>query len=238
MTTANPPPEGTIPFKVKILDRDGHIWYRILGGLDSDVIPLIIIAGGPGACHEYMIPFVDLQTQYNIPVILYDAIGNGKSTHLRDKDGDESFWTMSLFINELENLIEYLGIRSRGTRKYHVYGHSFGGMLLANYAATNPEGLERIIIAAAPASAELHRQGLLTLKATLPKDIQDTIDRCEREGKQDSKEYEEACMQFYKKYLCRLEPWPKEVETALWHFSDDPTVYGTMYVVTSNMSMT
>ncbi|KAL9078258.1 MAG: hypothetical protein Q9157_002838 [Trypethelium eluteriae] len=111
--------------------------------------------------------FADLETQYNIPVVLYDVNSNGKSTHLREKNGHESFWKISCFINELEHLIEYLG---RNTVPWGRESITFGELLLANFAATNPGGLERMIIAAAPASAGLHQQGLLALRTTLRKD--------------------------------------------------------------------
>ena len=45
----------------------------------------------------------------------------------------------------------------------------------------------------------------------------------------ESKEYEEAVEVFYRRFLCRTEPWPaKEVEVALGWLSKDSTVYGTM----------
>lgn len=51
-----------------------------------------------------------LSTNYGIPVVLYDQVGCGKSTHLREKRLDTSFWTVELFIAELDSLLEHLGI--------------------------------------------------------------------------------------------------------------------------------
>ncbi|KAL9084244.1 MAG: hypothetical protein Q9165_008155 [Trypethelium subeluteriae] len=221
--------EGLVDFKPKGVDKPCHTWYRVAGSLDSPSPPLILLHGGPSACHEYMSSFVDLQKLHNIPVILYDMFGNGKSTRLPEKNGSESFWTIRLFIDELENLITHLKLREQGTKQFDILGHSFGGMMAAEYAANHPAGLRKLILAAAPASAELHKEGLLSLKASLPEDVQGIIDRCERDGRTDSKEYEGAMMEFYKRYLCRMDPWPEEVETAIWHFGDDPTVYGTMW---------
>ena len=194
--------EGSIAFKPNGIDKQCHTWYRVIGSLDSPKPPLILLHGGPSACHEYMLSFTDLQKLYNIPIVLYDMLGNGKSTRLPEKNGDESFWTIPLFINELENLITHLKLREQGTKQFDVLGHSFGGMMAAEYAASQPTGLRRLILAAAPASAELHKEGLASLKATLPKDVQNTIDRCERDGQTDSKEYEGA-MVSYKVFIER-----------------------------------
>lgn len=217
---------GKIPFEVPGVNQTCQTWYNVLGDLETPShVPLITLHGGPGACYEYLSPLEDLYNQYQVPVVFYDQIGNGNSTRLPEKAGDEKFWSVDLFIAELDNLIEHFDLRNKG---FNIYGHSWGGMLAASYAARRPKGLQKVVIAAAPASIELHRKGLNQLKKTLPQDVQDTIDRCESEGQENSTEYENAAMEFYKRYLCRLDPWPKDVEAAIGHMGSDPTVYGTM----------
>lgn len=54
----------------------------------------------------------------------YDQIGCGRSTHLPEKLGDEAFWSVELFVRELDNLIYYLGLRETG---FHLLGQSWGG---------------------------------------------------------------------------------------------------------------
>ena len=66
------------------------------------------------------------------------------------------------------------------------------------------------------------------LRAELPEDVREVLDRCEKEGTVDSEEYEQACLVFYNRHLCRLDPWSREVEQALGHLKEDPTVYQTM----------
>ena len=60
--------------------------------------------------HQYMRNCSLLSTDYGIPVVLYDQLGCGKSTHLREKRLDTDFWTPELFMAELDNLVKYLGI--------------------------------------------------------------------------------------------------------------------------------
>ena len=217
--------EGQIAFKVPRMEDSCSTWYKILGNLNSNVVPLVTLHGGPGACHEYLLPLEDLTDQAGIPIILYDQIGNGKSTRLPEKMGDESFWTEELFRLELDNLLEYFGLHERG---FDLYGQSWGGMLAANYAALRPKGLRKLVLADAPASAQLLIAGEKQLRKGLPKDVQEVLERCEQEGKFESAEYERACMVFYQRHLCRLDPWPKGIQIALGHLKDDPTVYQTM----------
>jgi L-proline amide hydrolase len=58
--------------------------------------------------------------------------------------------------------------------------------------------------------------------------VEATLKRHEEAGTTDDPEYEEACMVFYKRHLCRLDPWPDEVVEAFAWIERDPTVYHTM----------
>jgi pimeloyl-ACP methyl ester carboxylesterase len=97
--------------------------------------------------YNYLLSLQDLTAKFNIPEILYDQLGCGNSAHLKEKNGDESFWTVKLFIVELNNLIKHLGLSS-----YDVFGNSWGGMLAAEFGLTQPKGLNKLIIADPPAS--------------------------------------------------------------------------------------
>jgi L-proline amide hydrolase len=54
-------------------------------------------------------------------VVHYDQLGNGRGTHLPDRGAD--FWTVALFVRELHNLVDALGMSGR----HHVLGQSWGG---------------------------------------------------------------------------------------------------------------
>ncbi len=89
-----------------------------------------------------MSPLVDLNDAYDIPIIFYDQVGCARSTHLQEKLGDETFWTLYLFIAEIDNLVDHLGLREKG---FSVVGHSWGGVLGSMYAARRPHGLKKLI---------------------------------------------------------------------------------------------
>lgn len=162
--TSQIPSEGEIPFDIPQAGKPCYTWYKIVGELNpstrkSNTTPLITLHGGPGACHEMLSPLADLNEKYGIPVIFYDQIGNGKSTHLREKAGDETFWIEELFVKELDNLIDYLGIRSG----FDLYGQSWGGLLASRYATLQRKGLRKLIIADASASVECMQLSYLSL---------------------------------------------------------------------------
>ena len=214
--------EGKALFRV-----DGDVaetWYRIDGDLRPDdpeaPAPLVALHGGPGASHDYMLPLTDLAD--GRAVVFYDQIGNGRSTHYPERGAD--FWTVDLFVRELHNLVDALGIVGR----HHVLGSSWGGFLAQEYALTRPRGLQAMVLADTAASfpdflAECNR-----LRGELPPEVEATLRRHEEAGTTDDPEYEEACMVFYRRHVCRLEHWPQELVDSFGWIDKDPTVYHTM----------
>ncbi|TVY75753.1 L-amino acid amidase [Lachnellula suecica] len=216
--------DGEVPFEVSNAGKPCKTWYKTVGDIDSGT-PLIVLHGGPGAGHEYLLSLSDLNEEYDIPIIFYDQIGSGKSTHLREKQGDTSFWTFDLYIQELDNLVERLNLRDRG---FYLIGQSWGGMFGAAYASRRPRGLKNLIISGGPASIPLLLKGYEGLIAALPSDIRATIEDCNKRGDYESPEFEKASAVFYARHVCRLDPYPPEVQSAFRNLKDDPTAYLTL----------
>ncbi|KAK1232895.1 hypothetical protein PQX77_003963 [Marasmius sp. AFHP31] len=214
---------GEIDFPVPDAGKPCKTWYNVIGDRHKSR-PLVALHGGPGASHDYLKPLYALSRLHGIPVILYDQLGNGKSTHLPEKAGDTSFWTVDLFLKELDNLLVYLGIQD----DYDLLGHSWGGMLAACHAVRQPPGLKRLIIASSPADMGLWVSAQNALRAKLEQATQDIMAKHENEGTTDNKEYEEAVDVFYKRHLCTLDPWPESVSSTMNWIKEDPTVYLTM----------
>ena len=156
---------------------------------------------------------------------MYDQLGCGNSTHLPEKNGDCDFWTVSLFLSELSNLLTHLNIQN-----YDLLGQSWGGMLAACHAIRQPRGLHRLIIADSPASMDLWVEAADQLRAQLPAAVQEVLLKCEREGNTDSKEYEEAMEVYYDRHVCRVKPAPVEFQTSMDKLKEDQTVFLTMCV--------
>jgi L-proline amide hydrolase len=207
------------------LERDGHrTWYRVVGDLDrrSSRAPVVICHGGPGATHDYVAPIASQLVGSGRACVLYDQLGNGRSDHL--PDADPSFWTVELLERELAALAEHLGIDGR----YHVLGQSWGGMLALLHALEHPPGLVSVVAADSPASIAAFVAGANELLDDFPPDIVATIRAGELSGETSTPEFEAAVMEFYKRHVCRLDPWPDEVVRSFAAMESDPTVYATM----------
>ncbi|KAK0618068.1 proline iminopeptidase [Bombardia bombarda] len=227
MSTRTQAKEGKVPFKVPSIDGECFTSYKIFGDLSSGKPPVIVLHGGPGAGHEYLLTFSALWEKHGLPVVFYDQIGCASSTHLPQKAGDKSFWQEQLFQDELDNLLDQL--RLRDGPGFHILGHSWGGMLGAAFAARQPQGLQRVVLASALASRELSTKGIRLLREQMPADMKQALDQAEEKSEYDSPEYNRALDFFSRKHLCRSEPFPSpELLPAFSHLKDDPTVYRTM----------
>jgi L-proline amide hydrolase len=195
-------------------------WYDVHGE-PGDRLPIVLCHGGPGATHDYLLSLRALAAGGR-QVVLYDQVGNGNSQHLRDAPGD--FWTVDLFRRELRALVEHLG----WSDGYHVLGQSWGGMLAMEHALQHPPGLRSIVVADSPASIPLWVAEANGLREELPVDVQEALTRHEAAGSTDTPEYREAMQVFYRRHVCRLDPWPEEVVRTFALMDEDPTVYRTM----------
>jgi L-proline amide hydrolase len=178
----------------------------------------IVCHGGPGATHEYVAPIADLPGR---PCVLYDQVGNGRSLHLPERG--EDFWTVDLFLRELDALVAELGLS-----RYHVVGQSWGGMLAMEHALDHPQGLRSIVVCDSPASIPLWVAEANRLRADLPQDVQDTLTKHEADGTTSDPAYEAATEVFYRRHLCRLPEWPEALMASFTHMAEDSTVYHTM----------
>ena len=125
-------------------------------------------------------------------------------------------------MDELENLVTKLGI----AHNFDLLGHSWGGALAASHVLDRqPKGLKRLVLANTYASMRLWEAGCRTLIAKLPKDVRETIERCEREGTTNTKEYKEAELVFLKKHAITLDPMPHDMQLTIAELEKDDTVY-------------
>jgi L-proline amide hydrolase len=207
--------QGAITF------RDWKTWFRVTGDLESPKTPLVVLHGGPGAPHDYVLRMARI-AERGRPVIHYDQLGCGRSTHLPEQGAD--FWTVELFLDELDNLLHELGIKDR----YHLLGQSWGGMLAAEHAVRRPEGLRGLVISDSPASMELWVSEANRLRKELPPDVQEALNKHEAAGTTDDPEYRAAEEVFNERHVCRVVPNPPEVAATFDGIQEDPTVYHTM----------
>ncbi len=174
----------------------GQVWYRIVG--TGNAIPLLTLHGGPGAGQDYLEPLEALAPDR--PVVFYDELGCGRS----EQPADRSLWHMGRSVAEVSAVRQSLGLE-----RVHVLGQSWGGWLALEYMTTSPHGVASLILASTSASLpEFVREGA-RLKAELPVPIRDTLAHYERDGDMQHPDYQAAVVEFYKRHLCRLDPWPE-----------------------------
>jgi L-proline amide hydrolase len=201
--------------------QEGTTWYRVVGESAPGRRPVVICHGGPGAAHDYCERIAGLSRDGRA-CVLYDQLGCGKSEHLPHKPAH--FWTVDLFLRELDALVHHLGIAGG----YHLVGQSWGGMLGMEHALRRPPALRSLVVCDSPASMSLWVEEANRLRADLPAEVQETLTRHEAAGTTDDPAYGQAMLEFYRRHVCRVFPFPEDVQRTFDQIAADPTVYHTM----------
>jgi proline-specific peptidase len=181
--------------------RGGQVWYRTAG---EGAIPLLCLHGGPGMSHDYLDTLADLADDRM--VVFYDQLGCGRS----ERPEDPSLWTMDRAVAEVEAVRDALGLD-----RVHLFGNSYGGWLALQYVLDRQPALASLIVSSSPPSVPRVVREMNELRRKLPADVQRVIDDHEAREVFDCPEYTAAILVFYKRHLCRLDPWPPGVEHAL-----------------------
>src|SRR3989454_4314775 len=111
--------------------------------------PLVVVLhGGPGASHDYLLPQYDLLAQGR-SVLYYDQRGGGQSSVSRDTP-----------VGWREHVADLEAIRAQlGLERLTVCGYSWGGLLAVLYFLEHPERVERLaLVSPAAVTAEYRRQ--------------------------------------------------------------------------------
>ncbi|HYA10115.1 MAG TPA: proline iminopeptidase-family hydrolase [Thermoplasmata archaeon] len=183
----------------------GHrLFYRSFG--EAAGRPTVLgLHGGPGASHDYLVPLADL-TRYGYRVVLFDQLGCGRS----DVPDDHALFTLEHHVLETEEVRRGLDLG-----RVHLLGSSYGGLLALAYTLEHQDQLRSLTTVGGLASVPLAREEMDRLRAELPQKVRATLDRCEAAGTTGGPEYAAAAMEFYRRHVCRLEPWPPELTRSL-----------------------
>src|SRR5215469_7674920 len=201
--------EGLIPVP------GGRVWYQIVGA-DKPGIPILCLHGGPGMPHDYLESLTDLAERR--PVVFYDQLGCGRS----DRPADDTLWTMDRFVAELAAVRDALG-----WERVHLFGNSWGGWLALQYTLDRRPELASLILSSSPPSVSRWISDCAELRAALDEPVRAVLDRHDAAGYFSCPEYQWAITQFYRRHLCRQDPWPDCVEQTFAGMNGD--VYMTMW---------
>jgi len=193
----------------------GRVWYTRAG--EGEATPLLILHGGPGAASYYVEPFAEAMAARR-PTVWYDQLGCGRS----EKPDDPALWTVDRSVAELDAVRAALGLE-----RCHLLGQSWGGWLAIDYSCRAPAGIAGLVLASTSASIPQFAAEARRLIEALPEPARTTLIELGARGAYDDPAYGEAVLEFYKRHLCRLDPWPEAMELSAQEL-DGNQVYLTM----------
>lgn len=153
-------PSNVYPMQEGFVDSHGAlIYYKSIGR----GAPLVIVHGGPGASHDYFLPYL-LPLMRTTRLVFIDERGSGKSS----KFEDPKQYTIANMVEDIETVRQALNLG-----KVSLLGHSFGGALVQAYAFKYQKNLSHLILGSTfPSTKELN-EALAKMKSEInPKDLE------------------------------------------------------------------
>ncbi len=189
------------PVREGYIDAHGvMIYYEALGY----GAPLLVLHGGPGASHDYFLPYLLPLARTNT-LIFIDERGSGRSQKLEDAKQ----YTVEAMVEDVEAVREALHLG-----KMSLLGHSYGGVLAQAYALKYQGNLSHLILVGTfPSTIEVN-QALTRVKAAMPRTKRARIDALEKAGL------------FGKGELWEHGRYPAEYATLAWGNGYFPFLYG------------
>lgn len=211
---------------MQIRGIDVHYWrYESSSSSSSHRsggVPIIVIHGGPGFPHNYMLPLKQ-QACRGRPVYFYDQAGCGKSiinaslsssSSSSSSVANEYPWLLTTeyySLEELPALIEHWDLRD-----YHIIGNSWGTVLSQFFAldarADALAGLRSMVLSGPLSDAGLYVDSQWSQEdgtlGSLPIYVQDRIRFLEGIGAYGSREYQDVVEVLTSQFTIRTAPYP------------------------------
>lgn len=169
LTAQMPAAAQVFPLQEGFVDSQGAlIYYQIVG----QGAPLVIIHGGPGASHDYFLPYL-LPLMRSNKLVFIDERGSGKSSKLEDAKQ----YTIANMVEDIETVRQALGLG-----KISLLGHSFGGALVQAYALKYQKNLSHLILGSTFASIKELNEALARMKADMTPADRDRVNALEAAG--------------------------------------------------------
>lgn len=163
--------ESPAVYKIQqgFVDANGvMIYYEEFGEGE----PLMILHGGPGASHDYFLPYLLPLARHN-RLIFIDERGSGRSGIL----DDASQYTVENMVEDVEAVRTALGLG-----KMNLLGHSYGGVLAQAYAFKYQENLSHLILCSTFPSTSQMNEVFVKIKENMTPELRERINKMEEEG--------------------------------------------------------
>lgn len=186
-----------------------NVWTKRIG--NNPKIKLLLLNGGPGATHEYFECMESFLPAEGIEFIYYDQLGTGNS----DNPNDPALWDLPRFVEEVEQVRQALKLDKDN---FYLLGHSWGGILAAQYALKYQQNIKGLIISNMMMSApEYDKYAKGVLAKQLDPKVLARIRELEKNKDFENPEYMGLLVpNFYSKHILRLDAslWPEPVNRA------------------------
>jgi len=146
------------------------IYYKVIG--IGHGAPLMIVHGGPGASHDYLLPYL-LPLARSNQLIFIDERGSGRSEKLQDAKQ----YTVENMVEDVEAVRQALHLG-----KISLLGHSYGGVLAQAYAFKYQQNLTHLILGGTFYSTAEMNKALAEEKANMPPEALARLDALEKAG--------------------------------------------------------
>jgi len=134
--------------------------------------PLVVVHGGPGASHDYLLPWLLPLARHN-RLVFIDERGCGRSERLEDP----ARYTVGGMVEDLEAV--RLGL---GLGRINLLGHSFGGVLAQAYALKYGANLSHLVLCSTFCSTRAVNAVFQQMKAKMAPELRKRIDSLEAAG--------------------------------------------------------
>jgi proline iminopeptidase len=144
------------------------IYYKSIGRGS----PLLILHGGPGASHDYFLPYLLPLARQN-RLVFIDERGSGKSEKLEDA----SAYTVENMVEDAEAIRQALQLGSIA-----LLGHSCGGVLAQAYAVKYSANLTHLVLCSTFHSTSRMNEVFRRMIANMTPDLRQRIEKMEKAG--------------------------------------------------------
>jgi proline iminopeptidase len=162
-------PANLYPVQEGFVDSQGALIYYQVMGRGS---PLVVVHGGPGASHDYFLPYLLPLIRSN-KLVFIDERGSGKSSKLENPKQ----YTVANMVEDIEAVRQTLDLG-----KISLLGHSFGGALVQAYAFKYQKNLSHLILGSTFASTRELNEALAKMKANMDSKDRERVDALEAAG--------------------------------------------------------
>ena len=193
---------GSIPFKEGIVpvtrggqknQEEFNISYTLVRPMSlssQQAAPIVVLHGGPSLPSDYCFPLAK-----HVPyrsILFYDQLGCGKSDEPRNLE----HYSIDQAVDDLETVLDRLSIR-----RFHLYGHSYGGILAYEYLKRRSERIG--------SDSDGNCECLSVILSSAPTDVQQMED--DWDSMTESLSSPDL---FLSSHLCRTPELPKELNDA------------------------